>query len=993
VGKKPLLLAALAALVVLGSLAAAVVVPPLLDWTRYRDTIATLAGARLGRVVTIAGPISLTLWPAPELSADQVDVAGDGHGGDGFHIAALRLRVRLGPLLEGRIEARELVMRGLDLRLPWPLPQSVLASRPPRSLGAFAARIEGGTLRLGDLTLTAIDASVSQAEDGLLAAAGTGQLNARTARFTIRLGTRDASGAAGLDVSLDGVDALSGSGASFTGSVAPDGSLAGHVMARGTDLGLLIAAPSLPFRADGRLTIGDGLAAMDEANFDLGGAPASGALALRWTPIARLDVALSATRIDLDPWLAALFPAQALGRVHTALPVGLDLAVEAGRLGGGTVQRLRARADMDGGQMKLSEVSAELPGEAQLRLEGIVDAAPDAASRLTGTIRLDAPALRTTLRWLSASGMAKLPLPAGGVLRTASIAATLTAEPGSFALDGLAGRIDGAAVTGSLRVVGGAHPGFAVDVATDSLALDPWLSDEAVGNAAAAPGRWLGHGGVTALIGGETAQVAVRAEQATLRGLPIEGLAIDAAASADGRLTLRQLAGTARGLRLSAAGTIGEDGRVADARLSLSGPSAAPLAGLAPAGFGTPALWKGSIALAIQGGGPPSALAIGIALDLGDGRLEAQPVIDLNNRAWRASATLHHPGAARLLGMLGLSAPPDVTGVNNWLGEGSLSLMGQFSGAPGSGPWGRLAADSFEVTAGTLRANGQLAVDGRQVSGHVVADILPVPFPDATSQTPLPLAGLHGWRGGVQVQAAQVVAGPLTLLDNAAMTVSLAGDVLTIAGLTGRLADGQLTGGASLNFAASPPALTAAVALHDAAVHGQADDLPVELLSGRLDGTAALTATGYSTAALLATLSGTLHATARDGALAGFDLFGAARAIGTADARAPAETEQDLRAALQDGTTSFDRLDIAGEAAHGLLSLTGAQLQGPAGHAQAQGSIGLTDGTMDVQVALAPSVQGSPIVGLRLDGLLTAPSRQIELAAASRWLAERPSAH
>jgi hypothetical protein len=38
-------------------------------------------------------------------------------------------------------------------------------------------------------------------------------------------------------------------------------------------------------------------------------------------------------------------------------------------------------------------------------------------------------------------------------------------------------------------------------------------------------------------------------------------------------------------------------------------------------------------------------------------------------------------------------------------------------------------------------------------------------------------------------------------------------------------------------------------------------------------------------------------------------------------------------------------------------------------------------------------VQGSPIVGLRLDGLLTAPSRQIELAAASRWLAERPSAH
>jgi hypothetical protein len=764
-------------------------------------------------------------------------------------------------------------------------------------------------------------------------------------------------------------------------------------MARGPDLALLFAAPSLPFRADGRLTVGDGLAAMDEANFDLGGAPASGALALRWTPIARLDVALSATRIDLDPWLAALFPAPGRNRVRTSLPVGLDIAVEAGRLGGGTVQRLRARADMDGAQVKLSDVSAELPGEAQLRLDGSVDAAPDAASRLVGTIRLDAPALRTTLRWLNASGMAKLPLPAGGVLRTASIAAKLTAEPGSFALDGLAGRIDGAAVAGSLRVVGGAHPGFAVDVATDSLALDPWLADDAIGDASAAPGRWFGHGGLAALIGGQTAQVAVRAERANLRGLPIEGLAIDAAAAPDGRLTLRHLAGTARGLRLSAAGTIGDDGRVADARLSLNGPSATPLAVLAPAGFGTPALWKGPIALAIQGGGPPSALAMSIALDLGDGRLEAQPVIDLNGGSWRASATLRHPGAARLLGMLGLSAPPDVTGANNWLGEGSLSLMGQFAGGPGSAPWGRLAADSFEVTAGTLRASGQLAMDGRQVSGHLVADMLPVPLPDATSQTPLPLAALHGWRAGVQVQAEQVVDGPLTLLENAATTVSLAGDVLTIAGLTGQLDDGQLTGSASLNFGASPPVLTAAVALHDASVHGLADDLPVALLSGHLDGTAALTASGYSPAALLATLSGSLHATARDGALAGFDLFGAARAIGTADGRAAAETEQDLRAALQDGTTSFDRLEITGEAAHGLLSLTGAQLQGPAGRAQAQGSIGLTDGTMDVQVALAPSVQGSPIVGLRLDGLLTAPSRQIELAAASRWLAERPSAH
>jgi uncharacterized protein involved in outer membrane biogenesis len=380
-----------------------------------------------------------------------------------------------------------------------------------------------------------------------------------------------------------------------------------------------------------------------------------------------------------------------------------------------------------------------------------------------------------------------------------------------------------------------------------------------------------------------------------------------------------------------------------------------------------------------------------LALDLGDARLEAQPSIDVQNGTWRASATLRHPGAARLLGLLGLGAPPDMTGVGDWLGEGSLSLVGQFSGGPGSEPWGKLGVDGLEVTAGMLRAGGQLTLNGRQLGGSVVADVLPVPLPDTASQIPLPVAALRGWHGSVQVQAAQIVAGPLDLLDHAAMTVTLADDTLAVGGLTAKAADGTLSGSGSLNFGAAPPVVTLSATLHDAAIHGPTDGPTVGVLSGHLDGTADLTATGYSPAALLATLSGHLHVSARDGALAAFDLFGAARAFGTADAHVPAETEQDLRAALADGTTSFDRLDLTGEASHGLLHLTDAQLQGPAGSAQAQGTLGLTDGTMDIRISLAPSVAGAPVVGLRLDGLMTAPARQPELAAATRWLAERPA--
>ena len=62
---------------------------------------------------------------------------------------ALRLRVALWPLIGGHVDARELVLRGPDLRIPWPAEPGVLRPRPPAWLAAFAARIENGRLTIG----------------------------------------------------------------------------------------------------------------------------------------------------------------------------------------------------------------------------------------------------------------------------------------------------------------------------------------------------------------------------------------------------------------------------------------------------------------------------------------------------------------------------------------------------------------------------------------------------------------------------------------------------------------------------------------------------------------------------------------------------------------------------------------------------------------------------------------------------------------------------
>ena len=108
-------------------LLAAWLVPPQLDWARYRGTIAQLASTRLGLPVTIEGPVTLRLLPEPVLTAGKISVGNPATDGMLIRVQALRLRLALWPLLSGRIDARELVLHRPDLHIPWPAPPGMLA--------------------------------------------------------------------------------------------------------------------------------------------------------------------------------------------------------------------------------------------------------------------------------------------------------------------------------------------------------------------------------------------------------------------------------------------------------------------------------------------------------------------------------------------------------------------------------------------------------------------------------------------------------------------------------------------------------------------------------------------------------------------------------------------------------------------------------------------------------------------------------------------------
>ena len=180
-----ILLAAAAAIAAL-LLLAVWQVPQWLDWTRYRATIEVLATATLGQPVTISGPISLTLLPQPELIAAKVDVGGSGAADLSIRVEALRLRIALWPLIGGHVDARELVLHGPDLRIPWPAESGVLRSRPPTWLAAFAARIENGRLTVGQLAFTGIDATLATLDTGALSASGTARFSGHDWHFTAR---------------------------------------------------------------------------------------------------------------------------------------------------------------------------------------------------------------------------------------------------------------------------------------------------------------------------------------------------------------------------------------------------------------------------------------------------------------------------------------------------------------------------------------------------------------------------------------------------------------------------------------------------------------------------------------------------------------------------------------------------------------------------------------------------------------------------------------
>ncbi len=967
--------------VIVLAVAAVAVLPSVLDWNRYRGTLELLAGDALGRPVTISGPVSLSILPEPMLTASRVRVDG-GEDGTRILVAELRLRVALMPLLAGRIDASELTLRQPDLRLPWP-PRLGLPFATPPWLAALSARIEDGTIEAGGLSLTHVNATLAAGRGSeALVLSGTAAMGANLWQLSLRLGDPEQDGNAPIAANLGGAEAAAGIAASLAGVLQPDGRIRGHVVIEGPDLSRVTEAPPLPFHAAGTILTGSRAVRLTDLALRLGGASAIGSGVLALAPGLRLNLALSAVdAVPLDPWLAVL---RAGG--ESRLPVGLTLDASRATLARGLLQDVRLAAVFAPGGAQIGAFQAILPGGARFAAEGQLASAQapaagnaqsghaaqsnGAAWQFVGTAHLDAPALDTTAHWLEAAAPGVMPRLAPRLLRAADLSARVTIDASRIALEDIAGTFNQSHLGGGLSLGLGGTPAISAGLTLDRLDLRPWLSwwqDETLPIAK-----------LPSLFAGMAIELRLSARQATLGQTSLSNLNLDAATEG-GQVILRRLDAAIDGLHVIASGALGTGGVMTAGQLALTGPGTAAAAALLPAPFG-PALkhLQVPISLDARAAGAPKALHLSLDATLGDLRVTAEPVVDLQSGDWQGPVTLRHPGAAELMVAAGL---PDPTA---WLGPGSFSLIGQIAG--GAEAW---TIKDFRLIGGSLAASGSLhlalAPDGPTISGTIHANALPVPVPASNGREVLPLALLTGWRGNVRFTAEKVLAGPHPLLGNAEGRVSAGDGVVSLEVAGNPPGGGTMMTVLGVDTRTEVPRFRLGAAFGDVRLAGGVFHMPLDLSSGTVSGTLGFTGEGYGPAALLATLSGSAELTGENGTVTGLSL-GGVRAVMAGQGL---DAGHELDKALGGGTSMFHRFVLEAKGNAGQFTLEKAALSGDDGTIRASGNVDLPDGTEDLRLALASLPAGSPEIILRLAGSISAPQRLIEMTDALAWLAKK----
>ncbi len=332
--------------------------------------------------------------------------------------------------------------------------------------------------------------------------------------------------------------------------------------------------PKLPpllagkFSFDGSIDVSQFAVAANDFKLALGQDSFSGSLALTLKPALAVEGKLTAAKLDLDRWLAAIArPAEP--EPQTPPPAGSS-AVPAPPAGPSLLASMAAKLALDvgevvydrqpvrnvvieleakGGAVAVPKLSATLPGDMVLQASSTFSGDP-ARPAVVGEFSLVGPKLRETLAWLEIDVSA---LPANKLTRL-SMKGRMASNGGNVQVSDAVFELDGLKGSGGIEVTFGVPLSIVTHVELGTFDLDSFLGPTPANQSAAAPAA-SSAASVPAVLG---PSIGLKAKVAKLiwRKETIGGVAVDVALRGStlrlNDITVANLAGA----RLAVRGTV-----------------------------------------------------------------------------------------------------------------------------------------------------------------------------------------------------------------------------------------------------------------------------------------------------------------------------------------------------------------------------------------------------------------------------------------------------
>ncbi|WP_296343328.1 AsmA family protein [Reyranella sp.] len=438
--------------------AALLALPAFIDANAYKPEIVAQVKRMTGRDITLEGPIRFSLLPTPRVELDGVRFSNlpGSKAPNMMEARSVTVRPSLLPLLVGDVEIAEVTLVEPKIVLEvntagkpnWEVAPSVAASMPtvaqpssPKPSPPGRLTVENGTLTFSDskagLSVMAEKANFNVSAgsiDGPYALAGSAVVNDAPLKIDLAVSAKSAAGYA-VDVALE----AGGGKASFKGSLdelSPAARLSGRASASADNLVafaetlIRIAGqpqPHLPpllagkFKFDGPVDLSPTSVAAKDFKLVLGEDSGLGSFALTLTTTVVVEARFTASRLDLDRWLAAIAlpdqlavppppTAPAASPAPRAQPAGpgwlaafsakLALDVDEVIYNKKPVRNLALELEARGGAVAVPKFAATLPGDLTVQVQSILSGDP-VRPIASGDFSLSGPKLRETLAWLA----------------------------------------------------------------------------------------------------------------------------------------------------------------------------------------------------------------------------------------------------------------------------------------------------------------------------------------------------------------------------------------------------------------------------------------------------------------------------------------------------------------------------------------------------------------------------------------------------------------